>query len=151
MKRNGKNLKTSEYAANFSLSFDQSSSVTNLTLSVLRNVLTGQSGTQENPNVETQQPPISSESSLESIKKQPIFEYGEHVACVWYDDRLNCLRWYLGVADGRNNGEVLVSCIKVSDKKGLKWRFSDEAEIQRTKFDQILLPHLNVLVTVMIR
>ena len=78
LKRNGKNLETSEYAANISLYFDQSRSVSNLTISNLRNVLTGLSGTQENPNVETQQLPTSSESFSESIEKQPIFEYGEH-------------------------------------------------------------------------
>ena len=84
---------------------------------------------------------------MESIEKQPIFEYREYVTYVWYDDGLNCLRWYLGVVDGINNGEVLVSCMKVSDKKGLKWLFPDEAEIQCTKF----LRHINVLVTAMIR
>ena len=88
---------------------------------------------------------------MESIEKQPIFEYREYVTYVRYDDGLNCLRWYLGVVDGINNGEVLVSCMKVSDKKGLKWLFPDEAEIQCTKFDQILLRHINVLVTAMIR
>ena len=67
-------------------------SVSNLTLGDLGNVPTGLSGIQENPNVETQLLPTNSESFSESIKKQLIFEYGEHVACAWYDDGLNCLR-----------------------------------------------------------
>ena len=52
-----------------------------------------------------------------------------------------------------NNGKVLVSYMKMSDKKGLKWLFPDQAEIQSTKFDQILLQHINVsyLLTAMIR
>ena len=120
MKRNGKNLETSEYAANVSLYFDPSRSVSNLTLSGLRNILTGLSRTKNNSNVETQQLPASSESSLESIQKQPIFEYGEYVACVWYDDDLSCLSWYLVEVDGMNNGEVLVSYMEMSGKKELK-------------------------------
>ena len=47
LKRNGKKIETSEYVANLSLYFDQSRSVSNLTLSDLKNVLTGLSGTQE--------------------------------------------------------------------------------------------------------
>ena len=60
---------------------------------------------------------------------------------------------YLGVVDGMNNGEVIVSYMTMSDKKGLKWLFPDEAEIQSTKFDQILLRHINVCysLTAMIR
>ena len=117
LKRNGEKLETSEYAAKLSLYFDQSRSVSNLTLNDSRNILTSLSGTQENLNVNTQQLPSSSESPLESIEKQSIFEYGEYVACVWYDDGLNCVRWYLGVVDGMNNGEALISYMKVSDKK----------------------------------
>ena len=80
LKRNGKKLETSEYAANLSLYFDQSRS--NLTLSDLKNILTELSGTQENLNVEMQQLSTSSKSSSKSIKKQPIFEYGEQIGCV---------------------------------------------------------------------
>ena len=110
LKRNGKNLETLEYAANLSLQFDQSGSVSNLTFNDLRNVLTGLNGcAKENSNVETQQLRSNSESSLESINKQPLFEYGDYVACVWYDYCLNRLRWYLVVADGMNNGELLIS------------------------------------------
>ena len=79
LKRNGKKLET-EYAANLSLYFDQSRS--NLTLSDLKNILTELSGTQENLNVEMQQLSTSSKSSSKSIKKQPIFEYGEQIGCV---------------------------------------------------------------------
>ena len=52
-----------------------------------------------------------------------------------------------------NNGEILVSYMKISDKKGLKWLFPDDNEIQGTKFDQILLRHINVFFssTAMIR
>ena len=52
-----------------------------------------------------------------------------------------------------NNGQVLVSYMKMSDKKGPKWLFPDEAEIQSSKFDQVLLLHINVsyLLTAMIK
>ena len=150
--QNEKNLEKSGYAVNLSLYFDQSRIVWNLILRHLRNVLTSLSGTQENPNVKTQQLPISSESSSKSIEKQPVSEYGEQVACVWYNDGLNCLRWHLEEVDAINSGELLISYMKMSDKKGLKWLFPDEAEIQSTKFDQILL-HINVsyTLTAMIR
>ena len=150
--QNEKNLEKSGYAVNLSLYFDQSRIVWNLILRHLRNVLTSLSGTQENPNVKTQQLPIRSESSSESIEKQPVSEYGEQVACVWYNDGLNCLRWHLEEVDAINSGELLISYMKISDKKGLKWLFPDEAEIQSTKFDQILL-HINVsyTLTAMIR
>ena len=83
---------------------------------------------------------------MESIEKQSIFEYGEYVACVWYDDGLNCVRWYLGVVDGMNNGEALISYMKVSDKKWLKGLFPAKAEIQSIKCDQIFL-HLSIYST----
>ena len=57
------------------------------------------------------------------ILKEPIFEYGEYVAFVWYDDGLNCLRWQLGVVDGTNNGEVLVSFMEMSGMKFLRMEF----------------------------
>ena len=43
--------------------------------------------------------------------------------------------------------------MKVSDKKGLKWLFPNEVKIQSTKFDQILLQHINASysLTAMIR
>ena len=71
----------------------------------------------------------------------------------WYGDGLNCLRWYLGEVNGINNGELFVSYMKMKDKKGIKWLFPDEAEIQSTKFDQKTLQHINVSywLTAMIR
>ena len=116
--------------------FDQSRSVSNLTLIDLRNVLTSLSGgTKKKSNVETQQLRTSSESSLELINKQPIFEYGEYVACVWCDDGVNCLRWYLVVDDGMNNDYLLISYMEMSDKDGMKRLFLDGDENQSTKFD----------------
>ena len=52
-----------------------------------------------------------------------------------------------------NSGKVLISSMKMSDKKGLKWLFPDESEIQSTKFDQTLFRHINVSysLTAMIR
>ena len=43
-----------------------------------------------------------------------------------------------------NNGEALVSHMKISDKNGLKWLFPNEAEIYSIIFHQILLRHINV-------
>ena len=57
------------------------------------------------------------------------------------------------VADGINNNELLVSYVEMNDKKELKWLFPDGAGIQSTKFDRILLWHINVfyLLTAKIR
>ena len=62
----------------------------------LRNVLTGLSGSvdqntqlAENDSVhlDTQQKSNSSQSTSTSNKES--FQYGEHLACVWYDDNKN--------------------------------------------------------------
>ena len=45
LRRNGKNLDTEEYASNLSLYLDQSRNMSSLTISDLRNVLTGLSET----------------------------------------------------------------------------------------------------------
>ena len=37
--------------------------------------------------------------------------------------------------------------MKMRDKNRWKWLFPDEVEIQRTKFDQILIRHINVSYT----
>ena len=77
LKRNGKNLETSEYASNLCQYLDQSRSVTNLTMSDLRNVLIGLSHTEDmtsmpnETNVQT--------SSLNSYSKpNNEFQCGEH-------------------------------------------------------------------------
>ena len=99
----------------------------------------------------TQQKSNSSQSTSTSNKES--FQYGEHLACVWYDDNKNCLKWYYGVVDGMDGNNVLVSYLKITDKGGLKWLFPDEAEIHSTNTDQILLRHIQVSysMTAMIR
>ena len=105
------NLETSEYASNLCQYLDQSRSVTNLTMSDLRNVLIGLSHTEDmasmpnETNVQT--------SSLNSYSKpNNEFKCGEHMVAVWHDDKANCLEWYLGVVDSVDEDSVVVSYMK---------------------------------------
>ena len=79
--------------------------------------------------------------SLFGPVKKCFQSYNEHMACMWYDDYENRLRWYLGVVDDMDGDNVLVSYMKMSDKNGFKWLFPDEAEIHSTNTDRILLRH----------
>ena len=61
---------------------------------------------------------------------------------VWFDDGKNCLEWHLGVIDStRNEGQVFVSNMMKTDKKGLRWPFPD---IQLTRLDQIIVRNIPV-------
>ena len=81
------------------------------------------------------------------------FEFGEQVACFWFDDVENKYVWYLGVVDGMNGEKVKVSHLRKSDKKGLNWLFPDEADVHDASTDQILMRHIQVkyTLTAMIR
>lgn len=164
LKRNSRNLETCEYAANLSVYLDQSRSMTSLTLNDLRNVLTGLNSlspdlvtddvTNEGEG-EQESDQVNDESLLQPqiLSTNQSFEFGEHVACFWYDDNESKYKWYLGVVDGINGEKVKVSYMKRSDRKGLNWLFPEEAEINDTNTDQILMRHIQVkyTLTAMIR
>ena len=85
LKRNGKNLETHEYASNLCQFLEQSQSITNLTMTYLRNVLTGLSI--RNANVLGQ----NTSKSLASIVVKPsvntapqisILQCGEHLVVI---------------------------------------------------------------------
>lgn len=159
LKRNGKNLETSEYASNLVMYLDQSRNITNLTMDDLRNVLTGLS----HINYET----IENENEVVSDVSEclrnlaiptedaslPSYECGEHVACFWFDDVEGKYNWYLGVIEGMKDRKVRVSHMKKSDKKGLNWLFPDEADIHDADPDQIFVRNIQVKysLTAMIR
>ena len=167
LKRNSKNLETCEYAANLSVYLNQSRSMTTLTLSDLRNVLTGLhslrsdqvSDDVEMDGEEEQEEsnPVENDEGLSQpqilTNTNTSFEYGEHVACFWFNDDESKYEWYLGVVDGMNGEKVRVSHMKRSDRKGLNWLFPEEADVHDASTDQILMRHIqvNYTLTAMIR
>ena len=86
---------------------------------------------------ETESPASSIVPTAESNSNDNPFMYGEHVVSVWYNDNLNRLDWHLGVVDSVVNEDV--SNMIQTDKKGLKWLFLEEADLQNTKHEQIIV------------
>ena len=172
LKQNGRNLETDEYASNISLYLDQSRSMSSLTLGDLPNVPTGLSGGSQHDlssqiaEDQTQQSELTSQIAEDQTQQSELictstsinshkhkFEYGEHIACVWYDDNDNKHQWHLGVVDGMEGEKVKVSYMKMSDRKGQKWLFPEEADVHSTSPDQIIMRHIPVMysLTAMIR
>ena len=87
---------------------------------------------------------IPKEINKETSELENDYHYGEHIACVWADDVGNDTNWHLGVVDKYENGELLVSYMKRTDKKGLNWLFPEEAEIHVTHIDQIIARNIPV-------
>jgi hypothetical protein len=145
LKRDGRNLPTKDYADNLCVYLDQSRNSLSLTLSDLRNVLTGLTGASGIQN-EYCAERIINQSHDSDDSDTPSFHIGEHIAAVWYDDDSNTQRWHLGVVDGTNNAkQLVVSYMKMSDKKGQKWLFPDKADIHVTSVDQINKQHKQLM------
>ena len=146
LKRCGKNLLSQEYASNLCNYLDSSRNVTKLTMGDLRNVLIGLNWT-----IQTSEGDYNKPSTAES----DAYQYGEHVASVWFDDKKNCLEWHLGVIDSISGykNEIYISNMVKTDKKGLKWLYPEEADIQLTKPDQIIVRNIafSYFLTSMIR
>ena len=145
LKRNHKNLDTSDYAANLCEYLNHARCSTKLSMCDLRNVLNGL-------NYSLPAPEISVTSTFDQVNHGSVevcrvdkenetencFTCGEHLACIWTEDVGDKINWHLGVADKFENGELLVSYMKRADQKGLTWLFPDEAEIHLTKRDQVI-------------
>ena len=147
LRRNRKNLDTEKYASNLSLYLDQSRNMSSLTISDLRNVLTGLSET--NSKSES----TANDTGTEKREGDSEFCYGEHVACFWYDNQESRYQWHLGVIDGMDGEKVVVSHMKRSDRVGRNWLFPEKADVHATGTDQILMRHIqvNYTLTAMIR
>ena len=94
----------------------------------LRNVLTGLNGViEENRSSVTQEVIASPEGSQGS--DSDMYQCGEHLASVWYDDVDNCFKWYIGVVDGITENKIMVSYMKKVTKRAL-----DGSSLKRLKY-----------------
>ena len=130
LKAGGKNLSTEDYADNLCAYLDQSKCISTLTLGDLHNVLTGLSGQE-------------TEVSEETSKLNSPVNVGEVIASIWYDEKLNRNKWYLGVVDTVND-DIWVSYMKQTDKVGEKWLFPEEADVCKTNINQIIRRSIDV-------
>ena len=149
LKRDGKNLPTSDYVFNLCLYFDLSRCVSSLSMGDLRNVLNSlKSSTIDSV-------PQNAEESRYDDKEnnEEHFQIGEAVACILQEDVEYNITWYLGIVDQMVGDKVYVSYMRKSDKQGLSWLFPDEAEIHDTSRDQIIAKNIEIIysMTAMIR
>ena len=110
LKRDRKNLPTSDYVFNLCLYFDQSCCVSSLSMGDLRNVL----------------------NSLKSSTIDNVPQIEEAVALIWQEDVGYNISWYFEIVDQIVGDKVYVLYMRKSDKQGLSWLFPDEAEIHDT-------------------
>ena len=105
LKKDHKNLDTSDYAANLCQYLDQSRGVTNLSMGDLRNVLNGLNsisvpehipGSSGPVNEQTEEKPEESLDEVD-VRQGENYHYGEHIACVWTDDVVDPMNWHMGV------------------------------------------------------
>ena len=87
---------------------------------------------------------VDKEISEKTSEIEINYDYGEHLVCVWTDDVGEKMNWHLGVVDKYENGELFVSYMKRTDKKGFNWLFPEEAEIHLTKHDQVIARNIPV-------
>ena len=80
LKKDGKNLSTSDYALNLSQYLNQAKSASNLSMGDLRNVLNGLKGS-NNKKGSCQNLALESDKSLDNP-----FLLGEAVTCAWHEN-----------------------------------------------------------------
>ena len=131
LKQNYKNLSSEEYADNLISYLSTARSCKTITIDDLNNVMHGIEGKHKNNNI-----PAAVHS------KSTPHEEGEHVVAFWYD--ASSVKWYLGVVDGFNNDNVMISYMNKADASGTSWTFPERAEVLETSPDQILASKVQV-------
>ena len=134
LKRDGKNLPTSDSVINLCLYFDQLHCGGSLSMGDLQNVSNSLKRS-TNDSV-----PQNVEESRYDDKEnnEEHFQIGEAVACIWQEGVGYNITWHLGIVDQMVGDKVYVLYMRKSDKHGLRWSFPDEAEIHDTSRDQII-------------
>ena len=102
---NRQKVDNSDYTSSLCQYFDQARSITGLSVSDLRNILSSVQGicaidkapvtVQKNANAED----IKNTSKREIDGVNVCFKYGEHIACAWTEDVGDTLNWYLSIVD----------------------------------------------------
>ena len=129
LKRDWKNLPTSDYVFNLCLYFDQLRCVSSLSMGDLRNVL----NILKSFTIDSVPQNVEESRYDDKENNEEQFQIGEAVACIWQDDVGYNITWYLGIADQIVGDKVDVLYMRKSDKQSLSWLFPVEAEIHDTR------------------
>ena len=124
LKRNGENLASEDYASFLITYFENSRSLTKLTIPDLKNVLGSMN------SLMLGQPQPSSSASIET------FSSGEHVIVAWKEHQY---MWELGVVERVFNETVYISHLISTNREKSMWVFPEEAIVHPVERDQILL------------
>ncbi|XP_066926267.1 uncharacterized protein [Clytia hemisphaerica] len=78
------------------------------------------------------------EPSKDDEREKNEYTPGMHVAAAWLKEDSTEYTWYLGVIDSVDKDCLKVSYFSRKDKAGSQWTFPEEADIQDTKYEQII-------------
>ena len=130
--KNYLDLDAEEYADNLISYLDNARSVRSITLNDLNNVLHGLANTIPLVNPDSQ--------------NKDGFVIGEYVAAFWLEGAT--YKWHLGVVENIHSDQtIVISYLIRADPKGKTWVFPDEAQLEETGNEQILMR--NILVSYM--
>ena len=140
LKRDEKNLPTSDYVFNLCLYFDQSHCVGSSSMGDLRNVL----NSLKSSTIDSVPQNVEETRYDDKGNNEEQFQIGEAVACIWQEDVGYNITWYLGIVDQIVDDKVDVLYMTKSDKRGLSWLFPDELDIHDTSRDQIIARNIEI-------
>ena len=147
LKRSGKNLTTIEYAENLKKHFDDSESVSTLTLDDLNSVLTTiaqKNNEVEEPVLEVQ---IEQSTTIENTsigtpeQIQPdklLIEIDDPIAAVWLADDSNVYEWHLGFVSQVSKDSIEVRYFIKASKDCTRWNAPEDESVHTTNLNQIL-------------
>ena len=95
LKRDGKNLPTSDYVFDLCLYFDQLCCVSSLSMGDLRNVL----NSLKSSTIDSVPQNVEESRYDDNEKNEEQYQIGEAVACIWQQDVGYNITWYLGIVD----------------------------------------------------
>ena len=129
LKKNCLDLDAEEYADNLISYLDNARSVRSITLNDLNNVLHGLANTIPLANPDSQ--------------NKDGFVIGEYVAAFWLEGAT--YKWHLGVVENIHSDQtIVISYLIRADPKGKTWVFPDEAQLEETGNEQILMRNMLV-------
>ena len=147
LKRSGRNLTSIEYAENLKRHFDDSESVSTLTLDDLNSVL----NTIAQKNNEVGEPVLelqiessaeienTSDSTPDQIKPDKLsIEIDDPIAAVWLADDSNVYEWHLGFVSQVSKDSIEVRYFLKASKDCTRWNAPEEESVHTTNFNQIL-------------
>lgn len=133
LRKENKNLESEEYAASLISYFDNSRSLSKLTITDLKNVI----GSMHSVLFGPAPPPVQSSSETEHVAFFP----GEHVIVAWLNQTY---AWELGVVERNTSSAILVSHLVPTNRAKNSWVFPEDSRLLPVESDQILLRNVQV-------